>query len=199
MRMWYLISHLRELFLPSPVACRRSYDLRHATGDKRYKAESCRQTPCVVILTCGPHIGQVALLGRQLREPRFGLRFAGAGLRSVDAGKGGPDIRRHFAGITANVDHGPFLDELPNLVLALQDQLLDIGLGLSIQPRKSQLQSGHALRYERVELILIDEILLWMAAAKEQQRRADRLPLRLQSRPLLQKTPERSQARARPY
>lgn len=62
---------------------------------------------------------------------RNSLRFA-AGLGPVDATKGRPDIGRHLAGIAADVNHRPGLEELPHLVLAFQDKLLNIGLGLSI-------------------------------------------------------------------
>ena len=73
--------------------------------------------------------------------------------------------------------------------------MLHIGL-LSVRARERGVQFGDAVGGEGFQLVGVQKILIGMAAAEEQHRRAERGAFRLAVRALLQEAAERCQARS---
>ena len=70
--------------------------------------------------------------------------------------------------------------------------MLHIGLR-SVGARERSVQLDDAVRSKRLQLIGVEKILIGVAAAEEQHRRAELRPLRLAMRALLQEAAERRQ------
>ena len=72
--------------------------------------------------------------------------------------------------------------------------MLHVGLVLPRHAREAAGEARHPRRLEAAQLVLVDEVLPGMAAAKEQERGADRLALGLPGGALLQEAPEGGEA-----
>src|SRR5919199_213562 len=146
----------------------------------------------------GPHVGHVAVGGDELVQPRLGLLCAAVRLLLVDGSEGGAHARLHLAGVPTDVDNGALLEQRPHLIPARRDVVLHVALRLPVEPRKRARERGDPLTCERLQLLLVNVILLRVPTAEEEQRGPDRLTLRLERRPLLQEPAERRQARPGP-
>ena len=76
--------------------------------------------------------------------------------------------------------------------------MLHVDLGLAFDAGESGDEFGHALRFVVAQLLLVDEVVVGVAAAEKEQRATDCLTLRLERGPLLQKAAEGRQPCAWP-
>jgi hypothetical protein len=107
------------------------------------------------------------LLRDHIVDPLIGFLLAFTGLFLIDLADGPSDIRCHAAGIAADVDGCAILNQLPDLRFVFTYPVLYVGPGLIWQTRKCGIQAGNPLIGKILQLLFIEEVLLWMAAAKE--------------------------------
>src|SRR5580704_9320132 len=101
-------------------------------------------------------------------------------------------------GLAAHKHRRLFLQKLPHCVAIHCDRLLHIRLWLARLAGEGAHELRYAPRLEGAHLVLIEKVLHGIAAAEEEEGRADRRGLFLQLRALEQEAPEWRDARARP-
>jgi hypothetical protein len=127
-------------------------------------------------LVTWPDVDQVAIRFLEPGHPRLGILLAGPGLFSIQRDEAFLDVRRHPAGIPAHVDRCAILDGGPDIVPLRLYAVLHVRLRLSIEPRERALEIGDSLPGERFELLLVDVVLIGIAAAEEQRGWSDLFP-----------------------
>src|SRR5262245_26734544 len=105
-------------------------------------------------------------------------------------GKSLPNVWRHARSLATDEDHRLLLQQTPHVCVMVFDRLLYIGLRFAGLAREDREQPRDPGRFERSHLILVEEILQWVAAAKEQHGLAHRNAALFQRRPFLQKATE---------
>src|SRR5262249_54154065 len=152
---------------------------------------------CHIPLGCGPGVGQIAVSMLHLRAPDLGLLLARSCLRLIDFTERSVHSWLHPAGVAADVDDGPVLDHLPDLVRMRRDLVLHVDLGLTLEARERRVECGHTLVDPGLQLLLVEGVV-GIAAAKEQKRLAELRPLVLERRALLEEPAERCDTGPRP-
>src|SRR5262249_45097503 len=103
----------------------------------------------------------------QSGEPGLRVSGCGGGTLLEYAGKGLPNVRRHARGLATDEDYRFLLEQTPHVLAMVFDRLLHIGLRFAGLPREGREQPCDPGGFERPHLILVEEILQRIAAAKE--------------------------------
>src|SRR6266700_2710357 len=136
-----------------------------------------------------PHIEHVAVLRSHLVDPALAGRGICAAALAEQRHQRGLDVGLHPAAVAADEDHGALLDQLPDPVFLRSQKMLHIGLR-SLAARERGEEFCDAISGKRLELVGVEIILIWTAAAEEQHRRSERNTPRFERRALLQEAAE---------
>src|SRR6478672_3987899 len=143
-------------------------------------------------LSARPDVEHVAVPGAEIVDPAQSRIGIGARAFAIDRNQGCLDVGLHLSAVAADVNDRAAFDQAPNAVLLRRDEVLHIGLR-SLSARERGVQFGNAARLECLQLIRIEKILLGMAAAEKQHRRAKLRAFGLERGALLQEAAERRQ------
>uniref|UniRef100_A0A2D4KUZ7 Uncharacterized protein n=1 Tax=Micrurus paraensis TaxID=1970185 RepID=A0A2D4KUZ7_9SAUR len=156
------------------------------------------QSPAVTPLFCSkcpltPNIQGVAALGHQFLDIVHSLLLVHLAIFSYNLIKGILHIPGHVARITTHIDVTiSFVDQLPDMLLVLFEQMLHINL-FWLVPRKSHIELSKCSFFDKFgKFFLIDVVLLLVPAAKIQHSLPNLLALLFEPAPLLDETNEGS-------
>ena len=127
------------------------------------------------------------MAGHQAGEPSLRVSGRGSGTLLEYADKGLPNLRCHARGLATDKDHRVLLEQTPDVLAMVFDHLLHIGLRFAGLAREGWEQPRDPGRFERPHLILVEEILERIAAAKEQHGLAHGNAALLERRTFLEK------------
>src|SRR5215510_14281749 len=134
------------------------------------------------------------MASHQSGEP--GLRVSGCcgGTLLKYPSKGLSNVWRHARSLATDEDHRLLLEQTPHVLAMVFDRLLHVGLRFAWLAREGREQPRDRGRFECPHLILVEEILQRIAAAKEQHGLAHGNAALLQRRAFLEKATERRDA-----